>query len=663
MNDLMRLFGQTEQEASFDKIRISIASPDQIRRWSYGEIRKPETINYRTFKPERDGLFCARIFGPVKDYECLCGKYKRMKHRGIICEKCGVEVTLSKVRRDRMGHIELAAPVAHIWFLKSMPSRIGLVLDMTLRQAGARALFRELRRHRAGADPPRGAPAARRGGISGRGGGIWRGRLRGRHRREGDQGAARRRQPHRRARLHAPGARRGDLRSQAQEAGQAAQGRRGVHRFGLQAGMDGAGRGAGDPAGAAPAGAARRRALRHLGPERPLSSRHQPQQPAEAADRPARARHHHPQRAAHAAGGGGRAVRQRPARPGDHRGQQAPAQVALRHAEGQAGPLPAEPARQARGLFWPLGDRGRAGTQAAPVRPAEEDGARTVQALHLFPARGLWHGADDQGRQAPGGARAPRGLGHTGQRDPRASGAAEPRAHPAPARHPGVRAGADRGQGDPAAPAGLRRLQRRFRRRPDGGACAAGAGGAAGGAGADDEHQQHSEPRQRQADHRADPGHRARPLLSLAGARGRAGRGHAVPRPGRGGIRARPQDGHDALPREGAHPADRRDRAGDRGGVRHHARPGAALPAAAEERRRRLRAFQPGAHQEGRRRHHRRGLSPLRAEGLGDVLRPHDGDGLRPCDARRHLLRQGRSGGARRQDAHDRGGPRAGAGI
>ena len=134
MNDLMRLFGQTEQEASFDKIRVSIASPDQIRRWSYGEIKKPETINYRTFKPERDGLFCARIFGPIKDYECLCGKYKRMKHRGIVCEKCGVEVTLSRVRRDRMGHIELAAPVAHIWFLKSMPSRLGLVLDMTLRE-------------------------------------------------------------------------------------------------------------------------------------------------------------------------------------------------------------------------------------------------------------------------------------------------------------------------------------------------------------------------------------------------------------------------------------------------------------------------------------------------------------------------------------------------
>ena len=104
-----------------------------IRSWSYGEVKKPETINYRTFKPERDGLFCAKIFGPVKDYECLCGKYKRLKHRGVICEKCGVEVTLAKVRRERMGHIELASPVAHIWFLKSLPSRIGLLLDMTLR--------------------------------------------------------------------------------------------------------------------------------------------------------------------------------------------------------------------------------------------------------------------------------------------------------------------------------------------------------------------------------------------------------------------------------------------------------------------------------------------------------------------------------------------------
>ncbi|AAM40199.1 MULTISPECIES: DNA-directed RNA polymerase subunit beta' [Xanthomonas] len=133
MKDLLNLFNQQRQTLDFDAIKIALASPDLIRSWSYGEVKKPETINYRTFKPERDGLFCAAIFGPIKDYECLCGKYKRMKHRGVVCEKCGTEVTLAKVRRERMGHIDLASPVAHIWFLKSLPSRIGLMLDMTLR--------------------------------------------------------------------------------------------------------------------------------------------------------------------------------------------------------------------------------------------------------------------------------------------------------------------------------------------------------------------------------------------------------------------------------------------------------------------------------------------------------------------------------------------------
>src|SRR5579872_6710838 len=132
--ELMAVFQAGKEAPTFDRIKISIASPEKILSWSYGEIKKPETINYRTFKPERDGLFCARIFGPIKDYECLCGKYKRMKYKGIVCEKCGVEVTVSKVRRERMGHIELAAPVAHIWFLKSLPSRIGLLLDMQLKQ-------------------------------------------------------------------------------------------------------------------------------------------------------------------------------------------------------------------------------------------------------------------------------------------------------------------------------------------------------------------------------------------------------------------------------------------------------------------------------------------------------------------------------------------------
>src|SRR4026207_715224 len=133
MKDLLKLFKQHAPVEQFDSIKIGLASPDLIRSWSFGEVKKPETINYRTFKPERDHLFCAAIFGPIKDYECLCGKYKRMKHRGVVCEKCGTEVTLAKVRRERMGHIELASPTAHIWFLKSLPSRIGLLLDMTLR--------------------------------------------------------------------------------------------------------------------------------------------------------------------------------------------------------------------------------------------------------------------------------------------------------------------------------------------------------------------------------------------------------------------------------------------------------------------------------------------------------------------------------------------------
>ena len=131
--EVMNIFNPAQEGPTFDRIKISLASPEKILSWSFGEIRKPETINYRTFKPEKDGLFCARIFGPVKDYECLCGKYKRMKYKGVVCEKCGVEVTVTRVRRERMGHIELASPVAHIWFLKSLPSRISMMLDMQLK--------------------------------------------------------------------------------------------------------------------------------------------------------------------------------------------------------------------------------------------------------------------------------------------------------------------------------------------------------------------------------------------------------------------------------------------------------------------------------------------------------------------------------------------------
>ena len=198
---------------------------------------------------------------------------------------------------------------------------------------------------------------------------------------------------------------------------------------------------AGDPARSAPAGAARWRPLRHVGPQRPLSPRHQPQQPLEAADRTARARHHHPQREADAAGSGRRPVRQRPPRPRHHRRQQAPAEVARRHAQGQAGPVPPEPARQARRLFRPLGDRGRSRTQAASVRLAEEDGARTVQAVHLFAARR--QGSVDYGEagEETGREGEARSLGYPRRGHPRASDAAQPRADAASPRHSGVRAG------------------------------------------------------------------------------------------------------------------------------------------------------------------------------------------------------------------------------
>ena len=188
--EVMNFFNPVVATQAFDQIQISIASPEKILSWSYGEIKKPETINYRTFKPERDGLFCARIFGPIKDYECLCGKYKRMKYKGVICEKCGVEVTLARVRRDRMGHISLAAPVAHIWFLKSLPSRIGLLLDMTLKDLERILYFEFVHRHRRGPDAAQRASVAVGRRISARARRIWPGHVHGHDRRGSDPQAS-----------------------------------------------------------------------------------------------------------------------------------------------------------------------------------------------------------------------------------------------------------------------------------------------------------------------------------------------------------------------------------------------------------------------------------------------------------------------------------------
>ena len=190
MKDIFNFFEKPKDPLSFSAIRISLASPEKIREWSHGEVKKPETINYRTFKPERDGLFCAKIFGPVKDYECNCGKYKRMKHRGVVCEKCGVEVIQSKVRRERLGHIKLATPVAHIWFLKSLPSRIGNLLDITLKDL-EKVLYCE---SYVVVDPKESGLQTRRaphrGALQQADRGDGRRRVRGRHGRRGDPRAA-----------------------------------------------------------------------------------------------------------------------------------------------------------------------------------------------------------------------------------------------------------------------------------------------------------------------------------------------------------------------------------------------------------------------------------------------------------------------------------------
>src|SRR3989304_2340264 len=390
--------GRMQDVNNFDAVKIGLASPEQIRLWSHGEVKKPETINYRTLKPERDGLFCERIFGPTKDWECHCGKYKRIRFKGIICDRCGVEVTRAKVRRERMGHISLAAPVCHIWYLKGVPSRIGLLLDMS-----PRALERVVYFASYVVIDPGTTPLSKKQLLT-----------------------------------------ETEYREMREKYGTA-------FRAGLGAGPGGdvPGCGPGAPRGPGRMGSAGRGPLRQERPERPLPPRDQPEQPAEAAARPGRAGDHRAQREAHAAGGRGRPDRQRPPRPPGHRPEQPAAEIPLRHAEGQAGALPPEPAGQARGLLRPLRDRRRPEAEAAPVRPAQGDGAGALQALRHEEARGQVAGAKHQECQAHGGALPPRGLGRAGGGGVRAPRAAEPRPYAAPAGAPGLRGGRDGGDGDP----------------------------------------------------------------------------------------------------------------------------------------------------------------------------------------------------------------------
>ena len=303
-----------EKVNQVDYIGITLASPDAIRSWSKGEVKNPETINYRTFKPEKGGLFCERIFGPVKDWECSCGKYKRIKHRGIVCDRCGVEVTLARVRRERMGHIELAVPTCHIWFFKCMPSRIGLALDMTARHLERVIYYEDYLVIDPGNTPleaasivertrmPRSPRNLRRGSVrrqDGRGS-----RARGAGTRGPGQGRARIGTGHDRDQEQADP-------QEARQTHQAVAGPRCVEK---PSGMDDSHGAAGDSAGLAPARAARRRTFCDLGLERFVSPRHQPQQSSQDVAAAQDAGSHHPQREAHVAGSGGRVVRQRPSR-------------------------------------------------------------------------------------------------------------------------------------------------------------------------------------------------------------------------------------------------------------------------------------------------------------------------------------------------------------
>src|SRR6201984_2826259 len=517
--EIMNLFNPMTPAQVFDQIRISIASPEKILSWSYGEIKKPETINYRTFKPERDGLFCARIFGPIKDYECLCGKYKRMKYKGIICEKCSVEVTLSRVRRERMGHIELAAPVAHIWFLKSLPSRIGLLLDMTLKSLERILYFesyvvlepgltpledRQLlsadeylkAQEQYGADSftaTIGAEAIRemlkaldldkmqtdlRAEIAGSDSDVKKKKIAKRLKIvEGFQQSGNKPEwmiltqvpvipPDLRPLVPLDGGRfaTSDLNDLY---------RRVINRNNRL-----------------------KRLIELRAPD--IIIRNEKRMLQEAVD------------ALFDNGRRGRVITGATRRP----------------LKSLADMLKGKQGRFRQNLLGKRVDySGRSVIVVGPELKLHQCGLPKKMALELFKPF-IYSRLDAKGlsttvKQAKklGEKEKPEAWGNPRRGDPRASGAAHPRADAAPPRHSGVRAGPDRRQGDPAAPAGLRGVQRRLRRRPDGRARSAVAGSAAGSARPDDVDQQHPAPGQRSADHRAVAGHRARSVLPVDHAR------------------------------------------------------------------------------------------------------------------------------------------------
>ena len=576
MKDLLRLFKQQNAVEDFDVIKIGLASPDMIRSWSYGEVKKPETINYRTFKPERDGLFCAKIFGPIKDFECLCGKYKRLKHRGVVCEKCGVEVTQTKVRRERMGHIELASPVAHIWFLKSLPSRIGLMLDMTLREIERILYFEAFVVVDAGMTP------------------LQRGQLLSDEQyleaieQYGDEFDARMGAEAVRDLL---GAMNLDIevnkvRDEIAGTNSETKIKRLSKRLKLLESflessnrpewmvmtvlpvlppdlrplvpLDGGRFATSDLNDLYRRVINRNNRLRRLlelnAPD--IIVRNEKRMLQESVD------------ALLDNGRRGRAITGTNKRP----------------LKSLADMIKGKQGRFRQNLLGKRVDySGRSVIVVGPTLKLHQCGLPKKLALELFKpfifsklqlrgeATTIKAAKRLVEREGPGG------LGHPRAGDPRASGDAEPRADAAPSRHPGVRAGADRRQGDPAAPARLHGVQRGLRRRPDGGARAAVDRGAARGARADDVVEQHPVAGERRADHRAVAGRRARHLLHDARPRRREGRGHGVRRRRGGASRLRDERDRAAREDQGAHPREGRRH---RHAQAHddHGRPRAARP-------------------------------------------------------------------------------------
>ena len=509
MEDLFSLFEKPKNPLNFNAIRISLASPDKIRSWSHGEVKKPETINYRTFKPERDGLFCAKIFGPTKDYECNCGKYKRMRHRGVVCEKCGVEVIQSKVRRERMGHIDLATPVAHIWFLKSLPSRIGTLLDMTLKELEKVLYFESY----VVIEP--GSTELKEREL------LTEGRYRkvceeyGAETFRAGMGAEAIRELLKRLEVDQLFV---DLRVEMKEATSEARRKKLAKRLKVLSAFKNSGNRPEwlilevvpvippDLRPLVPLDGGRfatsdlndlyRRVINRNNRLKRLMElnapdiiiRNEKRMLQEAVD------------ALFDNGRRGRAITGPNKRP----------------LKSLSDMLKGKSGRFRQNLLGKRVDY--SGRSVIVVGPElrlhqcglpEEDGARALQAVHLQQARGARVCHHHQERQEDGGEGASRGLGHPRRGDPGAPGAAQPRPDSAPSRHPGVRADPHRGQGHPAPPARLRRVQRRLRRRPDGGPRAAVGRSAGRGPRADDVDQQHPVSGQRQAHHRADAGHRA----------------------------------------------------------------------------------------------------------------------------------------------------------